>query len=459
MAGTQHTQTHPIFTWLFLGMPKGRTCNPLVLRTEANTETEAREHFPAWSLIFAAKIRTESAVVILMDVAHNSMLKGWDESPETFPQWTKKGTLTDFKAAHRSGLDGFASLRQVREGAEYKCVTTSDRSEQIALATYGELFSITRQAIINDDLNALSNIPMAMGAAARRTIGDLVYAVLTANVKMSDKNSLFSADHKNLITHALDISGLSTARKAMRLQQNPSNSVLNIPPKFLLVPVELEDRAEQLLRSTSLPDALNSGVANPYNNALTLLTEARLDAADTAAWYMLAAQGMDNHSASVSNTDLGTKTASSFDYGTKTASTFDHGTKSTNNTGAHTHTISGTAASAGDHSHPQRAYRGGGGANGVYIDRNVFNTNGNVDTSSSTVNAGAHTHSITGTAASNGAHAHSVAIGAHTHTVGIGAHNHTIALGTHGHTITVNAAGNAENTVKNIAYNYIVRLA
>jgi hypothetical protein len=165
------------------------------------------------------------------------------------------------------------------------------------------------------------------------------------------------------------------------------------------------------------------------------------------------------HSASASNTDLGTKTASSFDYGTKTASTFDHGTKSTNNTGAHTHTISGTAASAGDHSHPQRAYRGGGGANGVYIDRNVFNTNGNVDTSSSTVNAGAHTHSISGTAASNGAHAHSVAIGSHTHTVGIGAHNHTIALGTHGHAITVNAAGNAENTVKNIAYNYIVRLA
>jgi len=75
MAGTQHTQTHPKFTWLFLGMPKGHTCNPLVLRTDANTETEAREHFPAWSLIFAAKIRTESAVVnhrsgvVMFDIA------------------------------------------------------------------------------------------------------------------------------------------------------------------------------------------------------------------------------------------------------------------------------------------------------------------------------------------------------------------------------------------------------
>lgn len=63
---------------------------------------------------------------------------------------------------------------------------------------------------------------------------------------------------------------------------------------------------------------------------------------------------------------------------------------------------------------------------------------------------GNHSHSLSGTAASAGAHAH---------TVGIGAHTHSVAIGSHGHTITVNAAGNAENTVKNIAFNYIVRLA
>ena len=146
------------------------------------------------------------------------------------------------------------------------------------------------------------------------------------------------------------------------------------------------------------------------------------------------------HSASATATDLGTKTTASFDYGTKT----------TNSTGAHTHSVTGTAASAGDHSHAQRAWRDGGGGNGVYIDRNVFNKAGYVDTSSSTVNAGAHTHSISGTAASAGAHAHTVAIGAHTHSVAIGSHTHTI---------TVTASGNAENTIKNIAFNYIVRLA
>ncbi|WP_071525870.1 phage tail protein, partial [Escherichia coli] len=141
------------------------------------------------------------------------------------------------------------------------------------------------------------------------------------------------------------------------------------------------------------------------------------------------------HSASASSTDLGTKTTSSFDYGTK----------STNNTGAHTHSVSGTAASAGNHTHSVT------GASAV----SQWSQNGSVHklVSASSVNtsaAGAHTHSVSGTAASAGAHAH---------TVGIGAHTHSVAIGSHGHTITVNAAGNAENTVKNIAFNYIVRLA
>ncbi|HDV8499863.1 TPA: tail fiber protein [Enterobacter bugandensis] len=184
------------------------------------------------------------------------------------------------------------------------------------------------------------------------------------------------------------------------------------------------------------------------------------------------------HTASAASTDLGTKTSSSFDYstkttnapdlGTKTSSAFDYGTKTSNSAGAHTHSISGTAASAGDHSHAQRAWRNGGGGNGTYIDRNVFNTNGNVDTSSSTVNAGAHTHTISGSAASGGDHAHTVAIGSHTHTlaigthahtVAIGAHTHSVVMGSHTHTVTIAAAGNTENTVKNIAFNYLVRLA
>ncbi|MDZ8339173.1 tail fiber protein [Escherichia coli] len=156
------------------------------------------------------------------------------------------------------------------------------------------------------------------------------------------------------------------------------------------------------------------------------------------------------HSASASSTDLGTKTTSSFDYGTK----------STNNTGAHTHSLSGSTNAAGNHSHRdgrrfnpsvfKDTYQYGYTSSG----QNTWGVQGSVGMSTgwlaNTSTDGNHSHSLSGTAASAGAHAH---------TVGIGAHTHSVAIGSHGHTITVNAAGNAENTVKNIAFNYIVRLA
>ncbi|MCY6869415.1 prophage tail fiber N-terminal domain-containing protein [Escherichia coli] len=156
------------------------------------------------------------------------------------------------------------------------------------------------------------------------------------------------------------------------------------------------------------------------------------------------------HSASASSTDLGTKTTSSFDYGTK----------STNNTGAHTHSLRGSTNAAGNHSHRdgrrfnpsvfKDTYQYGYTSSG----QNTWGVQGSVGMSTgwlaNTSTDGNHSHSLSGTAASAGAHAH---------TVGIGAHTHSVAIGSHGHTITVNAAGNAENTVKNIAFNYIVRLA
>lgn len=151
------------------------------------------------------------------------------------------------------------------------------------------------------------------------------------------------------------------------------------------------------------------------------------------------------HAATAAATDLGTKTTSSFDYGnktaastdlgTKTSSSFDYGTKTTNSTGAHTHSVNGTASNASNSKHFS------GGSTGVW---------GNITTSSN----GDHAHTV-----GIGAHTHTVAIGGHAHAIAIGAHNHSVVMGAHAHTITVTAAGNVENTVKNIAFNYIVRLA
>lgn len=230
---------------------------------------------------------------ILMDVAHKAALQGWDEADETFGLWTRKGTLTDFKTAHRVGLENFPSLRKVRAGAEYKYVTLKDRGEPIALATYGNLFSIDRQAIINDDLSILTSIPEEMGRAARATVGDLVWAVLTGNPTMSDSKPLFHNDHKNLVNAPLTIEGLDKARQAMLLQKT-GERCLNIRPAFMLTPVTMEARANQLIKSASVPGAdANSGINNPIQNFVTVISEARLDDSNAGEYYLTAAKGRD----------------------------------------------------------------------------------------------------------------------------------------------------------------------
>lgn len=161
-----------------------------------------------------------------------------------------------------------------------------------------------------------------------------------------------------------------------------------------------------------------------------------------------------NHGASASSTDLGSKTTSGFDYGTKTSNT----------TGNHGHGISGSVASGGAHQHARSGPRLSAQiAEDIFADGYTSegpNAYGKLDTYigstastnlAKTSNDGAHSHTMSGASIS--------AAGNHAHTVGIGSHSHTVELGSHSHTITVNSTGNTENTVKNVAFNYIVRLA
>lgn len=230
---------------------------------------------------------------LLQDVAHKAMLKGHEEAGEVFTQFTSKGSLSDFRPSHRVDLSVFPSLDKVEEGAEYKYGTVGDRGEQILLATYGKLFSITRQAIINDDLSALTRIPRLMGRAAIRTVGDLVFAVLTGNPKMSDGKALFHADHKNIATAAdLSIASISAAMTQMRTQKD-GEAVLNIMPRHLLTSVANEATAIALMAAEYDPALADAKVPNPVRNRLGVISDARLDSAAAAgASFMLADGGI-----------------------------------------------------------------------------------------------------------------------------------------------------------------------
>lgn len=225
---------------------------------------------------------------ILSDVARRQMLRGYEEAEETFQQWTATGTLPDFREMERVDLTTFPNLRKVREGAEYKYASIGDHGEKIALATYGELLSITRQMIINDDLGAFTRIPRMMGRAAIRTVGDLVYSMLGANPKMSDGKALFHADHNNQLgAGALSIARYDEAKTKMA-RQKEGNAVLNIRPAYHIVPMSMESTAKALLAAEYDPAMAEAKVPNPVRGMVEVIADARLDEQSTTTSYLTA---------------------------------------------------------------------------------------------------------------------------------------------------------------------------
>lgn len=225
---------------------------------------------------------------LLANVAEKAMLKGYEEAEETFQLWTSEGTLPDFKQAKRVDLNLFPALAQVAEGAEYTYATVGDRGETIQLATYGKMFSITRQAIINDDLAAFTKVPQRMGRAAIRTVGDLVYAVLTGNPTMGDGTALFHATHNNLLSSAaINTTSVDAMRVAMAKQTDGSARALNIKLGTLLVPIALEGTAKVVRDSEFEVGASNRNntVPNMVRGIFDVIADPRLDTASATNWY------------------------------------------------------------------------------------------------------------------------------------------------------------------------------
>lgn len=226
---------------------------------------------------------------ILSNVANKSMAQAYQDVPTTYQYWTAKGSNSDFKDATRYRIGEADELVEIGEGGEFKESTLKEASAKTAVATYGRSFSLTRKAIINDDMGALKSIPAIYGAAARRTVNKLVYKMLMDNPTIEGKR-LFSADHNNL--HAsteLTVAGLGALKAAMAKQTNIGGKAkLNIQPAFLIVPVELEVAAAQLINSTVDPSK-NNATVNPFANKLTVISDPEL--IDATSFYMAAAPG------------------------------------------------------------------------------------------------------------------------------------------------------------------------
>ena len=245
---------------------------------------------------------------LLLDAANKTLLAGYEEAPYTWEMWARNaGTTADFKNLNRIRFSEMGTPEMVPEGNTYPDAAMSDAKETYKINKYGNMFTITWETVVNDDLDAISRIPAMQGAACRRLQNQAVYGVLTANAAMADTGLLFNATaqttaggHANLATGAgaPSVTTLNTAYISMMTKKGlRSDVILNIQPAFLIVPAAISATALQLLGSIADPSvggsaSGNSNTKNIYgpngDRPLKVIVEPLLDANSSTAWYLAA---------------------------------------------------------------------------------------------------------------------------------------------------------------------------
>lgn len=202
----------------------------------------------------------------------------------------RPSTAVDFRAKQKLMLGDAPQLLKVNEAGEFHHGSMAEAKETYALATYGRIFGVTRQALVNDDLDAFGDMAMRFGQAAATLEAQVLVTLLTSNPTLAqDSTALFHANHGNLGTgagSALQESSLSAARLALRLMKGLDGvTPIDASPKYLIVPAALETAAQKLL-ATITP--ATSETVNPFAGQLELVVDPRLDAVSATAWYLAA---------------------------------------------------------------------------------------------------------------------------------------------------------------------------
>ncbi len=226
---------------------------------------------------------------LLANTANKSLTTRFEAMTE-HRQLCETATLVDFKTASAVNLSFMPGLQEKKEGGEIKYGSLSDGAESYKLATYARGLVLTREALINDDLNAFGAITANAANSAARLERDLVFGVLTANSAMSDSVALFHANHSNLDSnaHGVDIAGLNAARVLMRKQQDSSGGYVLTDPRFIVCPFALEADAEALTASLTYRPGSNTELQTPaWVKSLAVVSDPRLDAASASVWYLL----------------------------------------------------------------------------------------------------------------------------------------------------------------------------
>ena len=238
---------------------------------------------------------TSDFPLILAQTGNKVLLNAFTEAPVTYPLWSARSDLPDFKTADRDRLGEFPDLDLVAEGEDAEEISTTESREQWSLATYANIFSLTKRVLVNDDMGAFMRRQAMLGKAAARREEAVVIAILTANANMADGNALFSAAHSNLIVGGgAPATAAEVADTRLLIQQQvglDTTVVLGYDARYIICPTALQFGAEQLFSpgytpTTAATAVAGTSLASRFNGGV--IGAAQLDATSAVVWYMAA---------------------------------------------------------------------------------------------------------------------------------------------------------------------------
>ena len=229
---------------------------------------------------------TSDFPLLLSNIARKSLQGAYEAEAQTWRPLARQRNLPDFRPVYEVQVNGQIVPEELLEGGEYKAATVSEAQTSWSLKSYAKKIRVTRNLIINDDLDALSRIPQMIGRGMSLFESNQMWALLTSNPTMGeDSKVLFHADHDNSGTGAIGVDALSDARFALRNQSDLAGNRVNLGAKYLVIPTALETAAEQFLAPFT---PAQIGSVNPFSGKLQIIAEPRLDDASSSVYYVTA---------------------------------------------------------------------------------------------------------------------------------------------------------------------------
>lgn len=202
-------------------------------------------------------IGSDAFVAITIDKAHNALIEGSTSVPRNYADVIRKGSASDFKPQNISHRGGRGSLPKVLQKQDYTETNVTDELRTaITLEKYGELWSFSMEALLNDEMGALTNYAQEEGAAWVRTLNAEVFGSnnLQNSGNIYDSAALFASDNNNALATGVNSLNAANVKRAIALmlaQTGINGEQLYLNPQILICGPKLQLDAQELLASTT----------------------------------------------------------------------------------------------------------------------------------------------------------------------------------------------------------------